>query len=208
MKQIKTNNDLIELLSQEKVFPVLRSSDPKKTIDTAKAIVDGGLSILEVNIENPAIFGAIEEISKFATVCAGGIITSIQAQAAIDVGAQVISSPIFQMNMVKISKDKKVPFIAGTSTANETYDAWKARVPLVKTYPITQLGGTTYLENMLRPMPFLNVLPLGSVKLSEIQAYLDAGAIAVGVGRDLCEGYSLGEITVRTRKIVEELSGK
>jgi 2-dehydro-3-deoxyphosphogluconate aldolase/(4S)-4-hydroxy-2-oxoglutarate aldolase len=199
--------NLIKLLSKEKIFPILRSSDPQKTVDTAKAIVEGGINILEVNIENPSIFGAIEEISKFATVCAGNIITSIQAQAAIAAGAKVISSPIFQMNMVKISKDKEIPFIAGTSTANEAYNAWKARVPLVKIYPVAALGGLMYLEDLLRPMPFLKVLPLGNVKLSEVQSYLGAGAVAVGVGRDLYEGYSCAEITKRTRGALERLNG-
>jgi 2-dehydro-3-deoxyphosphogluconate aldolase/(4S)-4-hydroxy-2-oxoglutarate aldolase len=192
--------NLTKLLSQQKIFPVLRSSDPKKTVDIAKALTEGGLNIIEVNIENPEIFKAIEEISKFAIVCAGNIITSTQAQAAIDFGAEIISSPIFQMNMVKLSKDLEIPFIAGTSTANEAYSAWKARVRLIKIYPVTAMGGTMYVKDLLRPMPFLNVLPFGNVKLNEVQAYLDAGAVAVGVGRDLYEDRSCTEITKRVQK--------
>ena len=192
-------------LEEQKIFPVLRSSDPKKTVETAKALCDGGLNVIEVNIENAEIFKAIEEISKFATVCAGNIITSMQAQAAMDSGAKVISSPIFQMNMVKISKDLGIPFIAGTSTANEAYNAWKARVRLIKIYPVTAMGGTMYLEDLLRPMPFLNILPFGNVKLNEVEAYLKAGAIAVGVGRDLYEDRSYAEITSRIKHTLKGL---
>lgn len=200
------NINLIEKLSKNKVFPIIRSTDTKVVIDTAKALRDGGLDIMEINVETPNIYNAIRELSKEVTICAGGIITSIQAQAAIDAGAKIISSPIFQTNLLKISKDKKLPFIAGTSTANEAYSAWKSRIPLVKIYPITAMGGVEYLENLLRPMPFLNVIPQGNVKLDEVKDYIKAGAFAVGVGRNLTVAESYSEITARAKKILEQFS--
>ena len=126
----------------------------------------------------------------------------MQAQAAIVAGAKCFSSPIFHMNLVKLSKDKQIPYIAGTSTANEAYVAWKARIPLVKIYPVTALGGPLYIEDLKRPMPFLSVLPQGNVKLNEVKSYIDAGATAVGVGRDLYDGYSYSEITARVKEAV------
>lgn len=199
--------NLINFLSEEKILPILRNKDANQVIDSAKALIDGGIKILEINIENPSIYKAVEEISKSATVCAGGIITSMQAEAAILSGAKILSSPIFSMNLVKISKDKQIPFIAGTSTANEAYNAWKARIPLIKIYPITAMGGAMYIEDLLRPMPFLNVLPLGNVKLDEIHTYIEAGAKVVGIGRDFYDGYSLDEITKRAKRVIKELKG-
>ncbi len=199
--------NLIKLLSEEKILPILRNKDADAVIDSAKALIDGGIKIIEINIENPSIYRAVEEISKYATVCAGGIITSMQAEAAILSGAKILSSPIFSMNLVKISKDKEIPFIAGTSTANEAYNAWKARIPLIKIYPITAMGGAMYIEDLLRPMPFLKVLPLGNVKLDEIHTYLEAGASVVGIGRDFYDGFSLSEITSRAKRVIKELKG-
>lgn len=199
------NENLVKLLSQEKLFPIIRSRDPQKVRDTAFALIDGGIKFMEINVVNPDIYYVIDEVSKHAKVCAGGVITSLQAQTAVDAGAEVFSSPIFQMNLVKFSKDRQVPFIAGASTANEAYSAWKARVPLIKVYPISALGGVSYLENLLRPMPFLNILPMGAAKLSEIKDYINAGAVAVGVGRDLLSGYSYSEVTGRVKNILKEL---
>lgn len=199
------NENLVKLLSQEKLFPIIRSRDPQKVRDTAFALIEGGIKFMEINVVNPDIYYVIDEVSKHAKVCAGGIITSLQAQTAVDAGAEVLSSPIFQMNLVKFSKDRQVPFIAGASTANEAYSAWKARVPLIKVYPISALGGVSYLENLLRPMPFLNILPMGAAKLSEIKDYINAGAVAVGVGRDLLSGYSYSEVTGRVKNILKEL---
>ena len=199
--------NLINVLSEEKIFPILRTNEPQIAIDRAKALIDGGIMVLEINVENPSLFKAIEEISKYANVCAGGIITSMQADAAILSGAKMISAPIFSMNLVKISKDKQIPYIAGATTANEAYKARKSRIPLIKIYPITAMGGAMYVEDLLRPMPFLNIMPLGNVKLSEVTSYIKAGASVVGIGRDLYDGYSLSEITQRAKKIVTELKG-
>lgn len=197
--------NLINLLAQERVFPIIRKLYPQEVLDIAHALIDGGVKVLEINVENPEIYKAIEEISKDAVVCAGGIITSLQAKSALLSGAKILSSPVFHMNLVKFSKDKQMPFIAGASTANEAYDAWKARVPLIKLYPIRALGGPLYVEDLLRPMPFLNVLAQGNVKLSEVKDYIKAGSFAVGVGRDFYEGYSYSEITKRAESIIKEL---
>ena len=197
--------NLIKMLAEEKVMPVVRSRDPHKALDIVNALVEGGIKILEINVETPELYSTIEKAAESAFVCAGGIITSMQADAAILSGAKILSSPIFSMNLVKISKDKEIPYIAGTSTANEAYTAWKARIPLIKIYPIAAMGGAMYIEDLLRPMPFLNVMPLGNVKIDEIKAYINAGASVVGIGRDFYDGYSLKEITSRVQKVLNDL---
>ena len=199
--------NLIKMLSEEKILPIIRNKNPQTVIETARALKDGGVKIVEINVETPEIYGAIAEISKEMTVCAGGIITSLQAQSAISVGAEILSSPIFHMNLVKISKDRQIPFIAGASTPNEAYNAWKARIALIKLYPVTAMGGVLYVEDLLRPMPFLNILPQGNVKLEEVPSYIKAGAVAVGVGRDLYEGYSCSQITERVKNFLANLKG-
>jgi 2-dehydro-3-deoxyphosphogluconate aldolase/(4S)-4-hydroxy-2-oxoglutarate aldolase len=199
------NINLIEKLQKNKVLPIIRSTDPEDIIKKVNALLEGGLDIMEINIETPRVFNAIKAVSKDAIICAGGIITSMQAQIAIESGAKIISSPIFQTNLLKISKDKRLPFIAGTSTANEAYNAWKSRIPVVKIYPITAMGGAQYIENLLRPMPFLNVIPQGNVQLNEVKDYIKAGAIAVGVGRHLTNASSYSEISKRTKQLLEQL---
>lgn len=194
------NVNLIDKLSKNKVFPIIRSKDPDFVLNTARALIDGGLDIFEITTENPQVFNVIKELSNEAIICAGGIITSVQAQIAIDSGAKLFSSPVFSKNLVKISKDRHIPYIAGTSTANEAYEAWKSRVPIVKVFPVTALGGIEYIENMLRPMPFLKVIPQGNAKLNEVKRYISAGALAVGVGRNLITG-SHAEIVNRIKEL-------
>ena len=98
--------NLIKFLSDEKICPILRNDKAQEVIDIAKALSDGGMKILEITVENAQIYRAIEKVSEFMNVCAGGIITSVQAEAAIKSGAKILSSPIFSMNLIKLSKDK------------------------------------------------------------------------------------------------------
>ena len=199
------SENYIEIIKQDKLFPIIRTKESEEAIEISKALVEGGIRILEINVENPTLYKAIAEISKFATVCAGGIITSMQADAAFECGAKMIASPIFQMNMVKITKNKRVPFIAGASTANEAYIAWKSRIPLIKLYPADAMGGVQYIEDILRQMPFLSLMPMGNIKLSQAVTYIKAGAAAVGVGRDFYQGFTPREITSRTKEIIKEV---
>lgn len=197
--------NLIKKISREKIYPIIRCQDAQEAIDTANALIEGGIKVLEINVENASLYQAIHVISKSAAVSAGGIITGQQAMKAIDAGAEIISSPIFQMNLVKISKDKEIPLIACASTANEAYEAWKTRVPLIKIFPAKALGGVLYVEDLLRPMPFLNIMPSGNILLDEVPAYIKVGATAVGVGRGFYEASSFAEITKKAKKVLEQL---
>ena len=199
------SENLIELLTQEKLYPIIRCSDPDEAIEVGRAMIKGGVKILEVNIESTELYKAVQELSKEAYICAGSIITSLQAQMALDCGAVMFSSPIFQMNLVKISKNKRVPFIAGVSTANEAYSAWKSRVPLTKLFPTTALGGVAYITDILRQMPFLNLMPTGNIKLDEVIGYIKAGAKCVGVGRDLYADFTPAEITERVKYTLNDI---
>ena len=199
------NVNLIDKLSENKVYPIIRNNDPQRVYESAKALVEGGFDVIEITIQNPDVLNAIKAISSECIVCAGGIVTTLQAQTAIDCGAKIIASPIFSKNLVKISKDRQVPFIAGTSTANEAYNAWQARIPIVKIFPVTALGGIAYIENLLRPMPFLNVIAQGDVKLNEVKRYIKAGALAVGIGRNLTAFGDYDDILRRARELKASL---
>ena len=63
----------------------------------------------------------------------------------------------------------------------------------------------SYIENILRQMPFLSLMPMGNIKLSEVVTYIKTGAAAVGVGRDFYLGFTPKEITARTKEIIKEV---
>lgn len=198
----------IESIYKNKICAVIRAEKPDEAVEKANAMIQGGINVFEITVEKGSLLPAIETLSKNtgATIMAGGIITSMRAQEAIENGAQVIVSPVFQVNLLKFSSGCKTPLIATVSTPNEAYNAWKSRIPIIKIFPAKSMGQVEYLEDMLRPMPFLQVMPSGGITLDDFTNYLDAGAVAVGMGRCLYKGCSLKEITERAKFAVSQLT--
>ncbi len=184
--------NIIQAIKQNKIYGIIREDDTKKAIEIANAYIEGGIKVIEIN----STIEAIKEVSKNENVyvAQGGVITSSQALSGIEAGAKLLVSPILQMNLVKLSSGHKIPLMLTATTPNEAYTAWKARVPVIKIYPIKDLGGATYIEELLRPMKFLNVMPTGSIKISDIKEYLEKGATAVGLGHELYYKKSTQEI--------------
>lgn len=195
----------VQKILEEKVHAVIRVADPERVIEIATAVNKAGINTVEIIIQNSEIIDVIHYLNSTAnlTIMAGGIITQRQAQTAINAGASVIVSPIFQMNLVRLCQTNKLPLIMSATTPNEAYSAWKARTPLIKIYPTTPMGGAMYIEDMLRPMPFLNVIATGSIKIDDVVDYLNAGAKAVGIGRNLYQNANAEEIEFRARRLMQ-----
>lgn len=197
----------IKSIYENKIVAVLRTEDAKEAIEKANALISGGIKVLELTTEKVSVLAAIQELHKTtdATILAGGVITSMHAQDAINMGADVIVSPVFQLNLLKFCAGNRVPHIATVSTPNEAYNAWKARIPVIKLFPAKSMGQVEYLEDILRPMPFLQLMPSGGITIEDYTKYLEAGAAAVGIGRSLYKDANLKEITERARFAVSQL---
>lgn len=192
---------IIDIIKQEKIYGIIREDDEKKALELANAYIEGGIKILELNCP-PEV---CKQISKKDNViiAQGGVITTQQAHEALENGAKIISSPIFQTNLTRFASCYSTFLIPSVTTPNEAYNAWQARMPLIKIYPVAEMGGIEYIREMVKPMPFLNLLPCGFVKISEIKGYLEAGAKAVGVGRELYGKKGYKEIVDTAKNVVE-----
>lgn len=198
----------IEAIYKNKIVAVIRAEEAKEAIEKAKAMHEGGIRVFEITVEHSNVLPAIEYINNLqgAVAMAGGVITAMSAQEAIEHGAKLIVSPVFQLNLAKYCLGNKIPHIATVSTPNEAYNAWKSRIPIIKIFPAKPMGQAEYIEDILRPMPFLNLMPSGGISLDDFKTYLDAGAIAVGLGRCLYKDATLKEITERAKFVLNKLN--
>ena len=198
----------IEEICKNKIVAVIRAEEASEAFEKAKVMREAGIKVFEITVEKGYILPALQQIKELSdtVVMAGGIITAMRAQEAINYGAQLIVSPVFQTGLTKFCLGNKVPHIATVSTPNEAYNAWKARIPIIKIFPAKSMGRTEYIEDMLRPMPFLKLMPAGGISLEDFKDYLNAGAAAVGMGRCLYKGANLNEIKERVRYVIETLN--
>lgn len=197
----------IESIYKNKIVSVIRAESSEEALEKANAMIEGGIKVFEITVEKGLVLPALAELSKNRdiTIMAGGVITSMRAKEAIESGAQAVVSPVFQGNLLKFCLGNGIPHIATVSTPNEAYNAWKSRIPVIKIFPAKSMGQVEYIEDMLRPMPFLNLMPSGGVTLDDFNDYLKVGAVAVGMGRCLYKDASLKEITQRAKYAVSQL---
>lgn len=197
----------IQKIMDKKAYGVIRVSDPERVIEIATSLCKAGVDLIEIIIQNSEILDVIHYLNSTEkmTIMAGGIITQRQAQTAINAGASGIVSPVFQMNLVRICQTHKLPLIMTATTPNEAYSAWKARTPLIKVYPTTPMGGVMYIEDMLRSMPFLNVIATGNIQIKSVYDYLKAGASAVGIGRDLYDNKDAAGIEEKAKELIYQV---
>lgn len=183
-ESIIKKSKIVDAMENNKIFAVVRTDNAQKSIDISKALIDGGINIIEITMGYEDASYAIQELSKNkdVSIAAGSVITAEQAENAINAGAKLIVSPILEMRLIKLCRAKRIPIVTGAATPTEAYEAWKLGVNIIKIFPATALGGPGYIKDILTPMPFLHLMPTGGVNFENFTDYLEAGAVAVGMG--------------------------
>ena len=203
-----TKEFVLEHIKKNRVFSLIRKEEKFAPYDIARALIDGGLTTIEISMDIPNVTEVIDKLKpENILLGACSVITAQQVQLAIQAGAQFIDTPVMEMSVIKFSKgDAKVPLIVGASTANEAYESWKLNTLYTKIFPTKAMGGVDYITYMMHIMPFLRVIASSGITTDDFTDYLDAGAAAVGLGRTLYEGIStLNDITVKARAVRTKL---
>jgi 2-dehydro-3-deoxyphosphogluconate aldolase/(4S)-4-hydroxy-2-oxoglutarate aldolase len=90
-------------------------------------------------------------------------------------------SQVFLPRLVDRAHELGLPFVPGALSPTEVVLAWESGVSLVKVSPIGPVGGVSYLNELRGPLPDIAMMPTGGVTLDAVEAYLAAGAAAVGI---------------------------
>jgi 2-dehydro-3-deoxyphosphogluconate aldolase/(4S)-4-hydroxy-2-oxoglutarate aldolase len=195
-------------IAEKKLIGVVRESDYERALDIANAFIEGGIEVIEVTLENNSSLMVIEALAKNSDILvgAGSIITTSQAEKAMLAGAKFLTSPVLEMNLVRLSKSYRIPVITSASTTNEAYQAWSSGVKFIKLFPASDMGGSDYVRDILKAMPFLQLIPTCGVSPDDFQDYLDAGSVAVGIGRIFYNNLTYDQIVSKVRRAKEKLT--
>ena len=172
-----TEMDIIAEFSKAGVIPVIVIEDAAKAVPLARALVGGGLPILEVTFRTAAAAESIAAIRREvpeAIVGAGTLLTPEQVRAAVSSGAAFGVAPGFDPVVVDAAKASGLPFCPGVATASELSQALTAGCRMVKFFPAEAAGGVKMIKNLLGAFRFTGVrfMPTGGVNLSNLDDYL------------------------------------
>ena len=174
------------------VIAVIRSPDPQMMGYLAQVAIQSGLRFIEIapsaRLGEEAALDLIQHLRHHypqQQIGAGTVLTVAQAARVIEAGAQFVVSPCLDMEIVQHCRHQEIPVIPGVLTPSEIWQAWQAGATAIKIFPIESVGGARYLRHLSQPLGALPLIPTGGVTLANAQAFLQAGALGVGVGGDL-----------------------
>lgn len=206
---------IMEKITSERLIPVIRVPTTSQAMDVAQALMRGGSHLIEVTM---TVEGALEVIKTLRGIVpegtwvgAGTVLDGRMAAQALEAGAQFIVSPSLSMEAISVARQAEAVVIPGAMTPTEVLKAWEAGADLVKVFPVSALGGPSYIRALKGPLPHIGLVPTGGVSPDNAPEFIRAGAVAVGMGSELIDKESLKNgdyeaIAQKTRMILQVLS--
>lgn len=176
-------------IRSHRLVAVLRRIEPR---DRLLALVDdllqSGVCVFEITFDSADaaadLVAVRARVGDAGWVGAGTVRTTDQLRAAIDAGASFGVSPLLDGAILGAALDAGLPFLPGAYTPTEVAAAWRAGATFVKLFPASSLG-PSHVREMRGPMPEVETIATGGVDQANAASFLEAGAVAVGVGSAL-----------------------
>lgn len=184
-----TDPSFLARLRDTGVVAVLRAPDAAAALGAVEALVAGGVTGIEVTYSTPDAPAVLAEVARrhgdAILLGAGTVTTPDQAAAAAAAGARFLVSPGTVPTLARAMTATGLPCLFGAMTPSEVMTAVELGAAVVKIFPAS-LGGPAYLRALRGPLPDVPLMPTGGVRADNIGDWLDAGAVAVGAGSELC----------------------
>lgn len=188
-------HNAIERLAATRALFILRGLREDAVLAAAGAIERAGFSHLEITSDSPGMPRLLERIRVRApklVLGAGTVLDIATADAAIDAGATFLVSPHTDVELIEHIAARGAAALPGAFTPTEILLAHRAGAAAVKLFP-GPIAGPDGLRDIRGPFPYIRFVPTGSITLETIPAWLEAGALAVGIGRRLLLGAHAAE---------------
>jgi 2-dehydro-3-deoxyphosphogluconate aldolase/(4S)-4-hydroxy-2-oxoglutarate aldolase len=180
--------DLLDLLISNKVMAIVRAPTAERAKILVNELAVHGVKLMEITLNTPGALDLIAATSgEFKTVGAGTVLTVTDARDAVAAGAAYLVTPAVIPAVLEEAGRLDTPVICGASSPTEVLQAWQGGATAVKVFPAS-LGGPAYLAALLAPLPDIPLVAVGGVEIDDVPEYLNAGAIAVGIGSPLTNG--------------------
>ena len=172
--------DINKILSENPVVPLVQSDDPDTAVAISRALVAGGLSVIEVVFRTDRALECLQAVAEKvpdAIAGAGTVLSATQAQAALDHGARFIVSPGLDDDVVAVAKDNNVPIYPGIMTPSELQHAFNLGLETVKFFPASIAGGLPALKALSSVFRTIRFMPTGGVSAANLADFLAVPAV-------------------------------
>lgn len=174
--QMQKNTQKLDLIcASAPVIPVLTLNNAEQAIGIGKALVDGGLVVLEITLRSEYGLTAIKQLKQAlpnAIIGAGTVITPQQYEACVEAGADFIVSPGFTDPLLNYGSQSTVPLLPGIGSVSEAMQAMALGYRRFKLFPAAVVGGVDFLKAIGGPISELKFCPTGGIKPSNAAEYL------------------------------------
>lgn len=163
------------LLALVPVIPVVVVDDLEHAVPIARALVEGGLAVIELTLRTPVALDAIHAIARAVPeilVGAGTVVAPGQVKQAVDAGAQFLVSPGATPTLIEAMAASDLPFLPGTATVSEALAVLEAGFTEMKFFPAEASGGAAYLKSIASPLPLATFCPTGGITAASAPSYL------------------------------------
>lgn len=203
--------DPLELARFGPVIPVIVIERAGDAVPLARALVEGGVRVLEVTLRTPVALAAIEAIARHvpeAVVGAGTVRNRSDAQAAADAGARFAVSPGFTPTVAAACRQLALPLLPGVATAGEVMEAADAGFSFLKFFPAAAAGGSALLKAWAGPFADIVFCPTGGIDAESAPRYLALANVKVVGGSWLtpADAVAAGD-WARIVRLAEEAGG-
>jgi len=175
---------------------VIRSPDSQQLVEVARALADGGVSVVEITMSVPNALDVLRQVRQALgdrlLLGAGTVLDAETARAVLLAGAEFIVAPTLNLDVIRLCQRYDKLVMPGAFSPTEVLTAWEAGADIVKVFP-ADVVGPAYFKALRGPLPQIRLMPTGGVDLNTAAAFLKAGACCLGVGGQLVEPKAIAE---------------
>src|SRR5713101_1091270 len=172
------------------IVAVVRSPDSQQLVEVARALADGGVSVIEITMSVPNALEVLRQVRQALgdriLLGAGTVLDPETARAVLLAGAEFIVAPTVNVDVIRLCQRYDKLVMPGAFTPTEILSAWEAGADIVKVFP-AEVVGPAYFKAVRGPLPQIRLMPTGGVDLNTAADFLRAGACCLGVGGQLVE---------------------
>ena len=170
------------------VIAAVRERTTENALFAAETVAVSGIPVVEIALTVPQAVMVISHLARGVpgiVVGAGGVTKPEDARKCLEAGAQFLTSDGFHPTVVEFGAKQGVVVIPGALTPTEVISAWEVNSDFVKVVPCAQLGGAEYIGSLHVMFPHIPLIASGGVDQASASKMILAGAIGLGVGREL-----------------------